>query len=314
MPFDLDAVADALGKLGQYASKRSIYFGDYTSLMASLPAHSIPADQIRADLQALKSPDRAEARAHFLGNATRMAERSHLASVLRIIEQAQASAKGPVEPPVILSTRPTELSIVFVAAQPHGAANINMGKELRQIRAELRSSIGRDRLKLADIQTSAHTDVIQRILLEGAGNVLHFSGHGIEGALVLEQPDGSIFKLPNALFVNMIRLVNQQRGRGEGHPPYRFAVLNACFSSTLARELVDAGVLEAAVGTTIAVPDSAAMAFAKRFYGALADGSPMNEAHQWAQMQVQLAGKGPEVGAAFELHVAEGVDAAELRV
>lgn len=208
-----------------------------------------------------------------------------------------------------------KLELVFVVAQPTNAARISAGRELAKIRDELRSAIDRSRLEIGDVQTAANSEQIQRVLREGDGNLLHFSGHGLEGGvLVLEAPDGTSYQLNPGVMIRMIKQVNRIRGRlDSAQVPYRFAVFNACWSSTLAQALVQAGVVEAAVGTKTAVHDTAAIAFAVAFYGALADGLSMVEAHESGQIQVSMAGHIPAKNAAdFELFVAEGVAPATL--
>ncbi len=58
----------------------------------------------------------------------------------------------------------------------------------------------------------------------------------------------------------------------------RLFVLNACASLELARQLVDADVVDYAIGWSAKVSDSAAIAFSAALFGALGDGRSIGDA------------------------------------
>jgi hypothetical protein len=81
-------------KLGDYLSRRSLYFGEYWAVAQTFQTSATPVVQCALDLQALSEPDRAELRQVFLTNARELAEQSHMASVVDVIDVAQIVGVG----------------------------------------------------------------------------------------------------------------------------------------------------------------------------------------------------------------------------
>ncbi len=121
-------------------------------------------------------------------------------------------------------------------------------------------------------------------------HVLHFVGHGMDGALVLETPGGE------PLWVDDERL-----GTFFSHPDLRLVVLNACQGARSGRFDPSAGVAQtlvrrgvpAVIAMQCDVSDDVAVGFARHFYHALAEGLPVEGAMSRARLAIFASFEGP---------------------
>ena len=118
--------------------------------------------------------------------------------------------------------------------------------------------------------------------------IIHFIGHGMmieeETALVLENPVGiarpcSAMELRNLLGTRV-------------KPPSQVALLSACRSEGLARELLSAGVAHVvAVNAADQILDISAPCFARTFYAALFSGKSVQSAYEQGQSAMMVDDK-----------------------
>jgi len=109
------------------------------------------------------------------------------------------------------------------------------------------------------------------ILTDERPDIIHFSGHGTQSALLLENG-----LLPDHTIARIFALL----------PGLWCVVLNACYSESLAATLRDAGI-PSVVGMGDAVSDEAAIAFARMFYRTLAFKPDVAEATNTARIQLE---------------------------
>ncbi len=183
---------------------------------------------------------------------------------------------------------PVKLGILFLAAEPRLSEgqpqDLRIGQELRDICEQLRKGEHRDRFEeLPQPHFAVRTTDIQSYVQRSRAQILHFSGHGeTGGVLILEDPSGR----PQRVIPESMRLLFEWCN--DDHH-IRCAVLNACRSNGLAIALTRApAVVRCAVGTVDKVSDKAAVAFSTRFYQGLADGLPLQQAFDGACVQVGL--------------------------
>jgi len=173
------------------------------------------------------------------------------------------------------------LRVLGIVSSPNDLPALDVGKEQVQL-ARILDQVagGRTELTWAPAATWAS---LQDILLRESWHIVHFVGHGGfdpgrgEGVLGLADERGQ------AVMVEASRLVSLLR---EARPMPRLVVLNSCsgatastsnqFSSTAAA-LVRGGV-RAVTAMQYQISDSAAVAFCRGFYSALARGRGIDEA------------------------------------
>ena len=137
---------------------------------------------------------------------------------------------------------------------------------------------------------------LQGSLQQGPWHIFHFIGHGLfdeaaaEGALALADEQGRAD----------LRTTQELSRLLADHPALRLVVLNACegaqtgtqaLYASIAEHLVRRG-LPAVLAMQYAITDAAAVEFTRSFYGALANGLPVDAACAEARKAMSLAAPG----------------------
>lgn len=171
------------------------------------------------------------------GDARQPAEVSR-AVMFRPLELAHARAKPlalqdvslvfePPEPPPAIERQPVgeRLRVLAVFSLPLGAGALNLRHERYQLKQMLQS-IARTQGLAIDVrvlQYGVTRDALKEILAESPGwDVLHFSGHGLAAALILEKADGSPDMVSSDDLAGLVRVA---RGR------LKWVTLSACLSA-----------------------------------------------------------------------------------
>ena len=187
---------------------------------------------------------------------------------------------GPHDPEPVLFEPP--LRILGMIAAPRGLPVLDVAAEQQRLEEALRTQIDSGRVELTWLDDASWHGVHGK-LLERQWHVLHFVGHGgyddetDEGLLVLVGSDGRADYVPASRLADLL---------DEAEPTPRLVVLNSCesgatshtdlFSGTAAA-LVRSGI-HAVAAMQFAITDTAAIAFSRAFYTALANGRPVGEA------------------------------------
>ncbi|HEV2390328.1 MAG TPA: CHAT domain-containing protein [Nitrososphaerales archaeon] len=152
--------------------------------------------------------------------------------------------------------------ILFLAANPTDEAQLRVGQEYKQIGAKIQAGRYRDSFELVMGPGVAIED-LQGLLLLHSPNIVHFSGHGDQNAIVLEGPDGKAQMLSERSLSGLLEIVNR-----DGN--IKCVFLNACYSEDQARAISKN--VDCVIGMTNAISDDAAREFASSFYQGLANG------------------------------------------
>jgi hypothetical protein len=187
---------------------------------------------------------------------------------------------GPHDPKPVMFEPP--LRILGMIAAPRGLPVLDVAAEQQRLEEALRTQINSGRVELTWLDDASWHGVHGK-LLERQWHVLHFVGHGgydyetDEGLLVLVGSDGRADHVPASRLADLL---------DEAEPTPRLVVLNSCqsgatsytdlFSGTAAA-LVHSGI-HAVAAMQFAITDTAAIAFSRAFYAALANGRPVGEA------------------------------------
>jgi hypothetical protein len=188
--------------------------------------------------------------------------------IVRYLDLPNPPKPMVVEPP---------LRVLVAVSQPHGVASLDVKGELASIRQAL--TLLPDKVEMDVLDPARREGLLAR--LRRGYHVFHFIGHGVfrngEGYLILEDTDKRTDQVSATLL-----------GRLVADSSLRLAVLNACETSVTGPEIAFGGVahqmvragMPAVVAMQQNVPDSTAVAFSREFYGALADGWPVDTAVQ----------------------------------
>lgn len=169
---------------------------------------------------------------------------------------------------------PEPVTIVFLAASPRDMDEADLGIELREIRSVLRSTEYRDHFRLQP-QWAVRMSDVSDYLLEHKPGIVHFSGHGSAGEIVLEDDKGNSEPVPVEDLSRRFAALKEN---------IRCVVLNACYSQPQAEAIVRA--IDCVIGMTHEVDVDDAVAFAKTFYRALGYGRSVRLAFDAARAEL----------------------------
>jgi hypothetical protein len=179
------------------------------------------------------------------------------------------------------------IRVLVVVCSPKGHPPLNADQEVADIKEALgwREMLGL--VKIEQLKPPTLTALKKRVD-RGRFHVLHFIGHGTlqhdQGALVFEDSDGNADPVEGKTLAGLL-------GDDES---LRLVVLNACHSAALgsvSEKLARRG-FPAVVGMQYPIFDDMALAFSRRFYGALARTRPVDWAVARGRQEMLAAGKG----------------------
>jgi tetratricopeptide (TPR) repeat protein len=117
------------------------------------------------------------------------------------------------------------LRLLALFSLPPAGSPLNLRRERQMLRALVRRLTGAARLaiELRVLQYGVTRASLLHALEEGEGwDVIHFSGHGLPGSLVLESPDGTPDLIPSVEVAELLR---------QGGKKLKLVVLSACLSA-----------------------------------------------------------------------------------
>jgi hypothetical protein len=172
-----------------------------------------------------------------------------------------------------------QIKVLFLAANPDQTTRLHLDEEARAISEAIQYGRERDSL---DFRTEwgVRTGDLQRIILQHQPQILHFSGHGgTSPGLMLGDERGDATTVGDAAIAAIVRAAA---------PPVRMVVLNACTSLPVIRRFRNA--VDYTVGMDRRIRDASAIWFAAAFYGALAAGTTVEKAFEWALARLMTEG------------------------
>lgn len=180
------------------------------------------------------------------------------------------------------STEHAEHRILFVAANPRDRDRLRGDEEAREIENALRSMDHGRRFDLETIWATRAAD-LRTALLRHQPTILHFSGHGLRGAILLEETRQRSRKIP---VDRLGRLLSQFQ------ESLRCVVLSCCESLSKAEDLTEH--VEWVIGTPGKLADGLAIQFGIAFYQALAarESWGIREAFDFARASLDFEGHG----------------------
>ncbi len=219
--------------------------------------------------------------------------------------------------------------ILFLAANGRNTTRLRLAAEVRDIRVELQKAGAADSIRI-DAELAVRPSDLQKLLLDHAPHVLHFSGHGkggtsagpsagpsgtsremlpdendapetINGGLLLEDDEGNAVTVKPDVLSDLFAIVKRESS-------LRCVVLNACFTGEQAQAITKH--IDCVVGTARAIDDRSALAFAVGFYRAIARGKNVATAFDLGCNEIGLRGL-PDKDVP-QLFVRDGIKAEEV--
>lgn len=164
--------------------------------------------------------------------------------------------------------------ILFLAASPSNEAQLRVTAESRKIEESLQASSFRDFFELRT-KHAATLSTLTQAMLDIKPDIVHFSGHGSEDGIVLEDEQGQSVLFPANGLKRLFSLFKAD---------VKCVLLNACYSEAQAKAISTDGIH--VVGMNDSIADDAATSFAVGFYQALGAGRPVDFAFEMGMVQI----------------------------
>ncbi|HEV2992603.1 MAG TPA: CHAT domain-containing protein [Candidatus Angelobacter sp.] len=166
------------------------------------------------------------------------------------------------------------MKILFLAASPLEWPMLDLEAEENALREVIESTKYRESIEVVT-RLGIQPDKLVPYVREHQPNIIHFSGHGTTGGLIVRNDRGKF----QAVSGEDLSQFLEDRG-------VDLVVLNACYSQPHADAICSA--VKAVVGTTQAVTDEAARKFTVAFYRSLGNGLPVEQASRDARDTLRL--------------------------
>ena len=201
----------------------------------------------------------------------------------------------PVQP---LMVQPP-LKILAMISSPEGFPKLDVEDEWKRLSNALSPLLRRGLVTLERLK-SPTLSALQQYLRRGEYHIFHFIGHGTfsehkqDGLLLLEEENGRGRPVSGQYLGTVLH----------DHRSLRLVVLNACEGARTSQEDPYAGVAQtlvlqgipAVIAMQFEIIETAAITFAQEFYGAVADGFPVDAAVSEARKAIFATGNDVEWG------------------
>jgi hypothetical protein len=191
--------------------------------------------------------------------------------------------------------------ILFLAAIPEGTSKLAIESELRECRSLLAAGRRRDCFDLVPWFSAEPWDLMEA-LHQVKPHILHVSGHGFrepskkgKRGFVFQRKDGTAHRVPWRAMADAILAAGDR---------IRFALLNACYSDLLAKQLCKR--IDVVIGTRGLLGDEAAISFARGAYLGMGDEASLAGAYRRGCAAIGLTTTYP--GGRPQMRVRQGVD------
>jgi hypothetical protein len=164
--------------------------------------------------------------------------------------------------------------ILILAANPKTTPRLRLDEEVREIEEGLRRAKYRSQFEICSRWAVRLRD-IRRALLDVEPNIVHFTGHGKEDGLLLEDELGLAVRISEEALSGLFQLFSKQ---------VECVIMSACFSARQASAINKH--IRYVIGMRREIKDKAAIEFAVGFYDALAAGRSINDAFEFGRNAV----------------------------
>lgn len=173
------------------------------------------------------------------------------------------------------------VKVAFILASPVGAVGINVGLDFREAVAAVQASEHRSKLHLVPF-LAAHPGMLLDALNKHRPEIVHFSGHGGDEALLFDHHDAQAvggFEVDFTAVNCMLAATD--------NPP-KLLILAACETVDGAEQFLET--VEIVIAMSASVSDAAAATFSARFYSAVVEGQSVGKAFEQAKAYMKAIG------------------------
>lgn len=179
-----------------------------------------------------------------------------------------------LETPAIVA-KMKKIKTLILLANPNNTLPLQLAQEEALIRAASARFKHKGKIKLTFMEAATVHD-LRQALLEDDFQIVHFSGHGTESGLILEDEFGEPYRVPQAALASLLK----------EHQSIECVILNACYSISQAELISCEGAHIIAMEERL--DDKAALEFSRAFYDAVAAGKSYDFAYRQGVTNVGL--------------------------
>ena len=128
------------------------------------------------------------------------------------IREATGEANPAPEQPPPAPEAPAGIKVLFLASLPSSVVRLDLGVEIRKIQERIQSAKHRDLIQMQS-QWAVRPQDIRRALMEYSPHIVHFSGHGETGELILEDDNGAVKPLAKGTLGELFGLLKDNTRR-----------------------------------------------------------------------------------------------------
>jgi uncharacterized protein YjbI with pentapeptide repeats len=174
-------------------------------------------------------------------------------------------------------TQPSKVIILFLGANDLSDP-LQLGEEVSKIQMNLKLAKERDRFVFRQ-ELAVTIDTLMQSILDESPNIVHFSGHGEEGGIFLQDSNNNPVLVAAEALEKLFKLCKET---------VTCVVLSSCFSEHQARAI--RAHIPYVIGIESDILDAAAIDFSSGFYKALGRGLDVPHAFEWGKLAMELWG------------------------
>ena len=168
--------------------------------------------------------------------------------------------------------------ILFLGANPTATARLKLDEEVKKIQTSLRLAKERENLELKQ-EWAVSVDSLMQAMLEELPNIIHFSGHGKEKGIILQNENGEPKTITAEALASLFKLFQDS---------IKCVVLNSCYSQRQAKAIKQ--YVPYVIAMKTGVSDQASILFSSGFYKAIGAGRDIPFAFELGKTAIQLEG------------------------
>lgn len=200
----------------------------------------------------------------------------HAQEILPFIDQFRVKEVLSIDH--IMPADKMKTKILFLGANPSTTSRLRLDEEVKKIQTNLKLAKERDNLKIEE-EWAVTTDTLMQAILDESPNIIHFSGHGQQDGIILQNDSGESKVVQTEALSQLFRLFKDS---------IKCVVLNACYSESQAKAIRK--YIPHVIGMKAGMSDKAAIAFSTGFYKALGAGRDVSFAFELGRTAIQLEG------------------------
>lgn len=169
------------------------------------------------------------------------------------------------------------IKILFLCANP-SKPSLNLDKEVSRIQTNMELAKEREHL-IFTTRLAVTIDILMQAVLNESPEIIHFSGHGLQQGIILQDEMGESKLVQIDALANLFKLFRES---------LKCVILNSCYSENQAKAIKLH--IPYVIGMRGSIPDSAAIAFSVGFYKAIGAGKNIPFAFDLGVTAIQLQG------------------------